>query len=1176
MRPQDEDDNSKPPERTSTPEAWTIRPDALRPACSDRSDGAYSSPALSQRLEQAHAEHPHRRRQRFVTAPSGRELKKQQTDLGIALERLRKCSTRYDEIVGLCGDEMKELLAEESLDEPEVHSRSDLEKWREWARLRAEAHADIRHPRMLVEGATGLDRLQHLPLFCSREELVSAIGVVPTLYFDFLQFAAGYCALGFFISLPSLAASLAECDDTYGSLSGSKALACAALGGRVSCASDACKLINLLVPILEVINAGLLLLGIRRFRKCAVEFNRAHLDANVLTEEYSVQLHGLPPRLSECKPQLVQAHLQTMLRAWSERQIEKLEHRIASHAPKQADVVEAMPELSAAERHAAVVAAAAHSAAERRLAKLRDLQRVQWWRVWDVTLIVNCSKLLHNADRQAPLEKKAVLIHRMLERLKELRAERPDEVPDERPDERRNERRKRAASKRIAKLEGSLKRTAASLLRVRRRIATKGFAQTQEVCGAFVTFEHQAAAVAVARILRGGLSWLRQPNYVRYPSAGPPAEAVAAVENHAAGEALEAAMVLQPAARLEGLRRLRAYPAPHPADVLHPNLPYRLRSLPNRRSWSTLGRRILGFLGILAALMLSVLGILVVTTYKNQAIASGTSYDESTAAALSFVASLLVVVCNIFVLILATVLGKFERHETVSGMHRSKVQIVTVSQFINLGLVALVVTSAVPPNWLTAIETEGWSCWRVPPGGGMCAADEYCCVFGPTGLLLRGSYLSMDTSWHVEVRRALHVQPSEGYAYLQPCQSSPRSHSPPSSLQVGSLIAYTMILQMFVASVAPVPFALLHCLQKRYTWQSKLTLPEMNALWTGPPIDLPKFFGKAFAFFAVTMAYSVVEPLLYVNGVLYFSLTWIVERWAMLRLHRTPPAYSISLIEETVWFVEWAVFLHLFFGFWAYANVPSDSIDGGPWTPPDSTLSVAVNTSTSANSTVTGLASLDSYNIRGHINSWGTLFMACGSLGLLSHLLLDLVLKYLSRVVPIPPSTAACAGAILGIMRDALHRARVATLPGTAPPLQPVVNEDGAAITEELELVGDPPFHCALKGVHLDDVRVCKGGRLVQKAQVASSAKRKWHQLVARFGPTSALFRLFRLAERAEDISIEQWEAATPKSAQLRGGSNISYLPEFSQMHEAAYAYMAPGHVLDAAVKDAVDEDTAS
>ena len=56
-------------------------------------------------------------------------------------------------------------------------------------------------------------------------------------------------------------------------------------------------------------------------------------------------------------------------------------------------------------------------------------------------------------------------------------------------------------------------------------------AYRSQVCGAFITFEHQAGARVAAQLWRGGLfTQCRQPRYLRYPASGPPLAAVEAVQ----------------------------------------------------------------------------------------------------------------------------------------------------------------------------------------------------------------------------------------------------------------------------------------------------------------------------------------------------------------------------------------------------------------------------------------------------------------------------------------------------------------------------------------------------------------------------------------------------------------------------------------------------------------------
>ena len=52
---------------------------------------------------------------------------------------------------------------------------------------------------------------------------------------------------------------------------------------------------------------------------------------------------------------------------------------------------------------------------------------------------------------------------------------------------------------------------------------------------------------------------------------------------------------------------------------------------------------------------------------------------------------------------------------------------------------------------------------------------------------------------------------------------------------------------------------------------------DMERLYVGPPIDLPKFVGKAYAFCFVAMAYSAVLPILYLAGIVFFGGLWLCE-----------------------------------------------------------------------------------------------------------------------------------------------------------------------------------------------------------------------------------------------------------------------------------------------------------
>jgi len=424
----------------------------------------------------------------------------------------------------------------------------------------------------------------------------------------------------------------------------------------------------------------------------------------------------------------------------------------------------------------------------------------------------------------------------------------------------------------------------------------------------------------------------------------------------------------------------------------------------------------------------------------------------------------------------------------------------------------------------------------------MCSQTEFCCLLGPTGLLLRGTHLTTDGLWHQEV---------------------------------GALIAYTMLLQLVSAAVSPLGPAVQYWHASRQ-WRKQLTLVEMINVHTGAELDLPKYIGKAFAFFFVVVAFGAALPILYVAGVLFFASTWCVQRWALLRVHRLPPAYHVSLMVDTLWWVEVAASVHLFLGCWSYANVPSNPYGSDTWTPPfvngtkvESSFIASVTGANSTGGAVGGWS--DGYNISGHVNSYGTLLLFVAASALIVKILLDLTLHFLSLLLPVPRDSRALWNLLSSRYRKARALLSSSVQPnGEAPPVPPAFDEaptDGdLAIADSLELDGDPIFSKALVGVSLNKVRSYQGG--VVHVSNVSHAPAAWRDSLAYANPLKLLFAATGLQRARVRLTPEQWQTdAKPLPAQLTGSSNISYEPEYSPHYSKAYEYMAPTYVLDEAVK---------
>lgn len=149
-------------------------------------------------------------------------------------------------------------------------------------------------------------------------------------------------------------------------------------------------------------------------------------------------------------------------------------------------------------------------------------------KVFDVALINNSSVVLKNALKQAPLERKWAILSKRLENLLAFRREKHTGYD---------------LSSRIYETTSETREVADKLLEAREKIASAGFETVTTVCGAFVTFEEQPAAREMLHLYSGGLKYLLQKGDLRF------------------GSSLLGTPVLK--------KRLRAFPATQPRDVLH-------------------------------------------------------------------------------------------------------------------------------------------------------------------------------------------------------------------------------------------------------------------------------------------------------------------------------------------------------------------------------------------------------------------------------------------------------------------------------------------------------------------------------------------------------------------------------------------------------------------------------
>ena len=685
----------------------------------------------------------------------------------------------------------------------------------------------------------------------------------------------------------------------------------------------------------------------------------------------------------------------------------------------------------------------------------------KWYRVWDVALMTDCATVLRQALKQAPLERRWAILHKRLQTLRAFQVEHDTGW---------------GLHQRIGETRDDTDSTAEKLMAVRKKISKKGCKTVTDVCGAFIIFDEQPAAHACLSLF--------------------------------GGSSLKYAMQKK-ALRLRG-RRLRAYPATQPRDVLYANLPYRILAL-NCRGFNTFLRRFIAKMLLAAFMAISFSAILIVNSLKSDLTASSDGGPSMLSAfnipssmvalvegVLPTVASLFVVVVNQAIIFLVGALGKFERHPTLSGMHKSKLLTILIAVAFNTGFLPLIVSMAPPPAWTVEHAAD-------------CMCESYfCCWFGSRGVLMRGEHITMTKAWHKDV---------------------------------GTMMVSTLLIQSLAAVAAPCAPCILSRLKKKVMAGGVLHRYDMESLYEGPELDLPKFIGKGYALCLVLLTYAAVLPVLYPIGMLFFAGSWFAERWALLRVHRTPPPYSFSLITSTLGWMPWAVCLHLGFAFWGFASLPAATIGNTPWVAPfqgqASGGATAALAGVAGSSSVVVTAFTYVWDLPGHVNSWPCtiLFAAAAVLfvGLLAHLVRATPL-YLP-LAPIEAAVRACVSAAL--------RRKASVSP----------NDSDDVI--------DPPFSQVLSGVSRSGVRELSG-RILHEAHLKATLNR--FDVCFRFTPTALMFRALGMHERIDPVTPEEWADAKPLFTKLTRAADVSYQPSFHPTYERAFVYMAEPHRLAAFV----------
>ena len=101
---------------------------------------------------------------------------------------------------------------------------------------------------------------------------------------------------------------------------------------------------------------------------------------------------------------------------------------------------------------------------------------------------------------------------------------------------------------------------------------------------------------------------------------------------------------------------------------------------------------------------------------------------------------------------------------------------------------------------------------------------------------------------------------------------------------------------------------------------SKLIQKEYEDLYMGAIFQFENRYAQLIAMFFIIMMYSAAIPILYLSGFLICLCMYWSDKVLFLRHYRLPPRHGRDLASRMLWYMEYAILLHLFVGCYMLSN----------------------------------------------------------------------------------------------------------------------------------------------------------------------------------------------------------------------------------------------------------------
>jgi hypothetical protein len=146
-------------------------------------------------------------------------------------------------------------------------------------------------------------------------------------------------------------------------------------------------------------------------------------------------------------------------------------------------------------------------------------------------------------------------------------------------------------------------------------------------------------------------------------------------------------------------------------------------------------------------------------------------------------------------------------------------------------------------------------------------------------------------------------------------------------LEVGTAIVVTMYINIFALNTKviqdSVKMKLMRCLDRGCTFDMTRTNQklqvQLETLYTGPQLLLEERYAALLVGFFVCMIFSAGMPILWIVGFVTFLVSFLVDKWAFLRVYRLPPKYGPTLARFATNMLPIGVLLHVFLATWSFS-----------------------------------------------------------------------------------------------------------------------------------------------------------------------------------------------------------------------------------------------------------------